>query len=137
MSHRKSACTSFLLLLFLCVPPPLFYKWTMESELIHSPLFAVSNSVGPNQNGWAGSSPIQKKTFTGLVFAQHLFRPVSTQPLSWVDVGLVPFWSNSSQFPFRSNSAQMWWAQPTWLGWAQPNVFSYNIIIYNICYMLK
>ena len=61
MSHRKSASTSFLILLFLCVPPPLFYKWTMESELIHSPLFVVSNSVCPNQNGWAGSGPIQKK----------------------------------------------------------------------------
>jgi hypothetical protein len=40
--------------------PPLFYKWTVESELIHSPLLVGSDSTGQDQNGWAGSGHSKK-----------------------------------------------------------------------------
>ena len=99
----KSASPPFFLFSFF-MPLPLFYKWTVESELIHFPLFTE-----PDQNDLAGSDPIYKK---------------ERKNIYWADISLTLFWTDINPTLFLGqcwpNSFGRPWGQFI-MGWLQPN----------------
>jgi hypothetical protein len=111
--------------------PSLFCKWRVKSKLIHShsPLFTWI--VESFLHCFLGRTAQAQTKIVGSDLSQYIKK---VKECLLVGIGLTLFWVKVGPIPFESNSAQARWAQPPWLGLAQPNVFYYNIIIYYIIY---